>query len=173
MKHIKRFENHQPTNEVLGLALIAGVFGAMFAPSIYREAKNFWSKNVIGSKYKETGNVQKVPCQFNTKLISPAVKSLTEDERYSGRVEITLKEYKDIFGNICYGYDHCEGSESVGEKEAYYTAMYRSEELPRLKEWLSDGKRYEGKGTKLDLKPLDLIYIGDVRNMSSSGTPIS
>jgi hypothetical protein len=50
--------------------------------------------------------------------------------------------------------------------------MYRAEDLSRLKEWLSDGKRYEGKGTKLELKPLDLIYIGDVRHVSSGGTPI-
>lgn len=176
MKYIKPREtfdvNYQPTNEGFGLALIAGVFGTIFAPFIYREAKNFWSKNVIGSKYKETGNVEKVICKFNPETISPAVKSLTMSERETGEVQISLKEYKDIFGNICYGYDHCLGSESVGEKEEYYTAMYRSEDLPRLKEWLADGKRYEGKGTKLELKPLDLIYIGDVRHVSSSGTPI-
>jgi len=171
-KSSKTFDNYQPTNEGIGLALIAGVFGAIFAPGIYREAKNFWSKNVIGSKYKETGNVEKVICQFERETISPAVKSLTISERETGKVEIPLKEYKDIFGNICYGYEHCQGSESVGEKEEYYTAMYRVEDLPRLKEWLADGKRYAGKGTKLELKPLDLIYIGDVRNMSSSGTPI-
>jgi hypothetical protein len=172
MKHIKEFENYQPTNEGFGLALIAGVFGAIFAPSIYREAKNFWSKNVVGSKYKETGNVEKVVCQFNTQAISPAVKSLTASERETGKVEIPLKEYKDIFGNICYGYDHAEGSESVGEKEELYTAMYRLEDLPILKEWLVDGKRYEGKGRNLNVKPVDLIYIGDIRHVSSSGTPI-
>jgi hypothetical protein len=172
MKHIKRFENYQSTNEGFGLALIAGVFGAIFAPSIYREAKNFWSKNVIGSKYKETGNVEKVICQFDPENISPAVSSLTSSERERGKVEIPLKEYKDIFGNICYGYEHTQGSESRGEKEELYTAMYRSEDLPILKEWLADGKRYAGKGTKLDIKPLDLIYVGDIRHVSSSGTPI-
>lgn len=175
MKYIKTretFNVNQPTNEGFGLALIAGVFGAIFAPGIYREAKNFWSKNVIGSKYKETGNVEKVICQFDPETISPAVKSLTISERETGEVEIPLKEYKDIFGSICYGYEHCQGSESVGEKEEYYTAMYRAEDLPRLKEWLADGKRYAGKGTKLELKPLDLIYIGDVRHVSSGGTPI-
>lgn len=171
-KSSKTFDNYQPTNEGIGLALIAGVFGAIFAPGIYREAKNFWSKNVIGSKYKETGNVEKVICQFERETISPAVKSLTISERETGKVEIPLKEYKDIFGNLCCGYVHSKGSESVGEKEEYYTAMYRVEDLPRLKEWLADGKRYAGKGTTLELKPLDLIYIGDVRNMSSSGTPI-
>ena len=76
MKNIEKFENYQLTNEGFGLALIAGVFGAIFAPGIYREAKNFWSKNVIGSKYKETGNVEKVVCQFNPSNISIAVKSL-------------------------------------------------------------------------------------------------
>ena len=78
MKYIKTretFNVNQPTNEGFGLALIAGVFGAIFAPGIYREAKNFWSKNVIGSKYKETGNVEKVICQFDPETISPAVKS--------------------------------------------------------------------------------------------------
>jgi hypothetical protein len=170
MKHIERFENHQPTNEGFGIALIAGVFGAIFAPSIYREAKNFWSKNFIGSKYRETGNMEKVVCKFNTETISPAVKSLTSSERETGEVEIPLKEYKDIFGNVCYGYDHYENT--TGDKEEYYTAMYREEDLPRLKEWLSDGKRYAGKGKSLDLKPLDLIYIGDVRYVNSGGTPI-
>jgi hypothetical protein len=175
MKYIKTretFNVNQSTNEGFGLALIAGVFGAIFAPGIYREAKNFWSKNVIGSKYKETGNVEKVICQFDPETISPAVKSLTISERERGEVEIPLKEYKDIFGNICYGYEHTQGSESRGEKEELYTAMYRSEDLSRLKEWLADGKRYAGKGTKLELKPLDLIYVGDIRHVSSSGTPI-
>jgi len=174
MKHIKGYQNYDKTNEefLTGLALIAGVFGAIFAPSIYREAKNFWSKNVIGSKYKETGNVEKVVCEFNPEAISPAVKSLTAEERQTGKVEIPLKEYKDIFGNICYGYDHTQGSESVGEKEELYTAMYRVEDLPILKQWLADGKRYEGKGTKLDIKPLDLVYVGDIRHVSSGGTPI-
>ena len=175
MKYIKTretFNVNQSTNEGFGLALIAGVFGAIFAPGIYREAKNFWSKNVVGSKYKETGNVEKVICQFDQETISPAVSSLTASERETGKVEIPLKEYKDIFGNICYGFKHTQGSESVGEKEELYTAMYRSEDLPILKEWLADGKRYAGKGTKLELKPLDLIYVGDIRHVSSGGTPI-
>ena len=174
MKYIKTRETFQPTNEGFGfgLALIAGVFGAIFAPSIYREAKNFWSKNVIGSKYKETGNVEKVICQFDPETISPAVKSLTISERETGEVEISLKEYKDIFGNICYGYEHCQGSESVGEKPEMFTAMYRSEDLSILKDWLSDGKRYEGKGKNLEIKPIDLIYVGDIRHVSSGGTPI-
>jgi hypothetical protein len=172
MKHIKRYQNYDKTNEGFGLALIAGVFGAIFSPFIYREAKNFWSKNVIGSKYKETGNVEKVICKFDQKNISPAVKSLTERERQTGEVEIPLKEYKDIFGNLCYGYDHTQGSESRGEKEEYYTAMYRQEDLPILKEWLADGKRYEGKGRNLEIKPVDLIYIGDIRYTSTSGVPI-
>jgi hypothetical protein len=99
MKYIKTretFNVNQSTNEGFGLALIAGVFGAIFAPSIYREAKNFWSKNVVGSKYKETGNVEKVICQFDPETISPAVSSLTVSERERGEVEIPLKEYKDI-----------------------------------------------------------------------------
>ncbi len=173
MKHIKGYQNYDKINEELGgLALIAGVFGAIFAPFIYREAKNFWSKNVIGSKYKETGNVEKVICNFDKDNISRAVSSLTKTERETGQVEIPLKEYKDIFGNICYGYDHSQGSESRGEVEELYTAMYRSEDLPILKEWLADGKRYAGKGTTLRIKPVDLIYIGDIRRVSSSGTPI-
>lgn len=173
MKHLKRFnESNTPVNEGFGLALIAGVFGAIFAPAIYREAKNFWSKNVVGSKYKETGKVEKVICKFDKKNISPAVSSLTSSERETGEVQIPVKEYKDIFGNLCYGYDHSMGSESQGEKEELYTAMYRAEDLPILKTWLADGKRYAGKGTKLELKPLDLIYIGDMRRVSSSGTPI-
>ena len=174
MKHIKGYQNYDKTNEevLTGLALIAGVFGAIFAPGIYREAKNFWSKNVVGSKYKETGNVEKVICQFDPETISPAVSSLTVSERERGEVEIPLKEYKDIFGNICYGFEHTQGSESRGEKEELYTAMYRSEDLPILKEWLADGKRYAGKGSTLRIKPVDLIYVGDIRYVSSSGTPI-
>ena len=172
MKNIEKFENYQLTNEGFGLALIAGVFGAIFAPSIYREAKNFWSKNFIGSKYKETGNVEKVVCQFNPSNISISVRSLTKSERERGEVEITLKEYEDIFGTICYGYEHAQGSGSVGEKEELYTAMYRAEDLLILKEWLADGKRYAGKGSTLGIKPVDLIYVGDIRYMNSSGTPI-
>ena len=130
MKHIRKFDNYEKTNEGIGLALLAGFIG-LFAPTAYREAKNFWSKNVVGSKYKETGGVEKVLCKFNPRDISPAVSSLTASERERGEVEISVKEYKDIFGNLCYGYDHIEGSESMGEKMEYFTAMYRSEDLPR------------------------------------------
>lgn len=170
MKHIKRFENHQPINEGVGLALIAGVFGAIFAPSIYTAAKNFWSKNVKGAKYKETGNVETVVCKFDIKNISPAVSSLTSRERETGEVKIPLKEYKDIFGNICYGWNHTQSNQ--GEKEEMFTAMYRQEDLPILKNWLADGKRYEGKGRNLEIKPIDLIYVGDIRYVNSGGTPI-
>ena len=172
MKHLKKFnEQSSSVNEGFGLALIAGVFGAIFAPSIYREAKNFWSKNVIGSKYKETGKVEKVVCKFDKKNISPAVSSLTSSERETGEVEIPVKEYKDIFGNLCYGWDHTQAGQ--GEKPEMFTAMYRAEDLPILKEWLSDGKRYQGKGRNLEIKPIDLIYVGDIRHVSSSGIPIS
>ena len=172
MKYIKTRETFQPTNEGFGfgLALIAGVFGAIFAPSIYREAKNFWSKNVIGSRYKETGKVEKVLCEFDERNISPAVSSLTPTERETGKVEIPVKEYKDIFGNLCYGWDHTQGGQ--GEKPEMFTAMYRAEDLPILKEWLADGKRYEGKGRNLEIKPIDLIYVGDIRYVSTGGTPI-
>ena len=171
-KSSKTFDNYQPTNEGFGfgLALIAGVFGAIFAPSIYREAKNFWSKNVIGSRYKETGKVEKVLCEFDERNISPAVSSLTPTERETGKVEIPVKEYKDIFGNLCYGWDHTQAGQ--GEKPEMFTAMYRAEDLPILKEWLADGKRYEGKGRNLEIKPIDLIYVGDIRYVSTGGTPI-
>ena len=172
MKHIKTYESHyQPTNEVLGLALIAGAGLALFAPTIYREVKQFWSKHVIGEKYKETGNVEKAICKFDKNNISPTVSSLTVKERESGQVEIILKEYKDNFGNIYYGYDHSAPDEVLGS--AYYTAMYKSEDLNTLKTWLSNGKRYEGRGPVLEIKPVDIIYRDDIRHVSSSGTPIS
>ena len=101
MKYIKTHEsfnvNYEPTNEVFGLALIAGAGLALFAPNIYREVKQFWSKHVIGEKYKETGNVEKAICKFDKKNISPSVSSLTSGERESGEVEIILKEYKDNY----------------------------------------------------------------------------
>ncbi len=174
MKHLKKFnEQSSSVNEGVSLALIAGVIGTLlFGQAIYNKAKNFWSKNVIGSKYKETGKVEKVVCKFDKKNIAPGVSSLTSSDRETGKVEIPLKEYKDIFGNLCYGYDHTTKG-GKGEKPELYTAMYRAEDLPILKEWLSDGKRYEGKGRNLEIKPIDLIYVGDIRNVSSSGIPIS
>ena len=184
MKYIKTHEsfnvNYEPTNEVFGLALIAGAGLALFAPNIYREVKQFWSKHVIGEKYKETGNVEKAICKFDKKYISPSVSSLTSGERESGEVEIILKEYKDNFGNTYYGYDHSSPTDSLGNlttesgsQDSYYTAMYKAEDLNTLKTWLSNGKRYEGRGTALEIKPVDIIYRSVIRNASSSGTPIS
>ena len=190
MKYIKTHEsfnvNYEPTNEVFGLALIAGAGLALFAPNIYREVKQFWSKHVIGEKYKETGNVEKVICKFDKKNISPSVSSLTVGERESGEVEIILKEYKDNFGNTYYGYDHSSPTDTLGNfttnaspesgsmnQQSYYTAMYKAEDLNTLKTWLSNGKRYEGRGAALEIKPVDIIYRADIRNASSSGTPIS
>ena len=49
------------------------------------------------------------------------------------------------------------------------TSMHKAVDL---KEWLADGKRYAGKGSTLGIKPVDLIYVGDIRYMNSSGTPI-
>lgn len=180
MNHLKTWKSHNhhsytKTNEVLGLALIAGA--ALFAPTIYKEVKKFWSKNVIGEKYKETGSQKKVICRFNKANISPAVSSLTQGERQSGEVEINLREYKDNFENIYYGYDHQAAGYGQGDIQAsagsVYTAMYKAEDLATLTLWLENGKRYEGKGPVLQIKPVDVIYRSDLRSASSSGTPIS
>ena len=211
MKHIKNFNSYKPVNEGLGLALLAGVGLAMAAPALYTSAKNFWSKNVVGSKYTETGNIKQVVCEFDEKKISPAVSSLTESERQSGKTTIELQEYegpnleiakenkgkenkgkeshlttkfrnffKKALGNgdteqqkpsLYYGYEHVI-YDGIG-KGALYRAMYKAEDWPALEAWLKDGKRYEGKGYKLEVEPVDLIYVSDVRNVNSSGTPIS
>lgn len=193
MNHLKTWKSHvhqhsTKTNEVLGLALIAGFGAALFAPAVYREVKKFWSKNVIGEKYKETGKEEKVICSFNKKEISPAVSSLTQRERDTGKVEIGLKGYQDTLGNMYWGYDH--GSAGYGQEDlkapglrydqrtlfgagSVYTAMYKAEDLGTLKTWLENGKRYEGRGPELQITPVDLIWRSDIRNFSSSGTPIS
>lgn len=193
MNHLKTWKSHvhqnsTKTNEVLALALIAGVGAALFAPTVYREVKKFWSKNVIGDKYKETGTEEKVICIFNKKEISPAVSSLTKSERDTGRVEIGLKGYQDTLGNMYWGYDHGNAGYDQGDlkapglrydqrtlfsAESVYTAMYKAEDLGTLKTWLADGKRYEGRGPELQITPVDLIWRSDIRNFSSSGTPIS
>ena len=171
MRHIKNFNSYKPVNEGLGLALLAGAGLAMFAPALYDAGKKFWSKNVVGSKYTETGNKKQVVCEFDRDNISPAVSSLTESERQSGKTTIELQEYKDMFGNIYYGYEHVI-NDGIG-KGALYRAMYKAEDWATLESWLKDGKRYEGKGSELKAKPLDLIWVDDVRNVNSSGTPIS
>lgn len=171
MRHIKNFNSYKPVNEGLGLALLAGVGLAMFAPALYDAGKKFWSKNVVGSKYTETGNKKQVVCKFDRDNVSYAVSSLTESERQSGQTTIELKEYKDMFGNIYYGYDHVI-SDEIG-KGSLYTAMYKAEDWATLESWLADGKRYEGRGSKLEVNPVDLIWVDDVKNVNSSGTPIS
>jgi hypothetical protein len=60
MKHIKKFNNYEEVNEGFGLAVLAGAGLVLGANAAYEWARNFWSKNVVGSKYKETGKKEDI-----------------------------------------------------------------------------------------------------------------
>lgn len=165
MKHIKRFnENYDSINEEFGgLALLAGLVGVLAAPAAYDWARNFWSKNVVGSKYKETGRIEKVITKLPSE-ITPVVFSLTKNQRQSGEVETELKEYVDSLGNKFWGYDHLWSPEERADFNEYvascdlYTALYKAEDFDSLKRFLENSERYTGKGVSGKPNPIEMIY---------------
>jgi xanthosine utilization system XapX-like protein len=164
MKHLKKFnENYKPINEeVVGLALMAGLAGVLAAPAVYSWAKNFWSKNVIGSKYDETGKVEKVVTKLPQEIAFTAL--LSKSQRESGEVVTELKEYVDNLGNKFWGYDHLWSPDDMEDYNEYvascdlYTALYKAEDLEALKKFLANSERYSGKGVSGKPNPIEMIY---------------
>lgn len=165
MKHIKKFnENYVSTNEeFVGLAILGGLIGAMALPSAYEWAKNFWSKNVVGSKYQETGRKEVIVTKLPEKIARTVI--LSKQEREKGEVRTELKEYKDNLGNTFWGYDHlwAEGDfydyEQYLENADYYTALYKQEDLDSLKAFLQNPIRYTGSYDITKPKPIEMIYV--------------
>lgn len=168
MKHIKRFNQNDVANENLllgGLALV-GIFAGIAAlPEAYRWAKNFWSKNVIGSKYKLTGRVEKIVTKLPEE-ISPVV-LLKKSQVDAGEVVTELKEYQDNLGNKFWGWEHLWAEGNFHDHQQYltyadmYTALYKEEDLEGLKRFLENSKRFTGLGGLTKPNPIEMIYAGE------------
>jgi hypothetical protein len=162
MKHIKKFNNYEEVNEGFGLAVLAGAGLVLGANAAYEWARNFWSKNVVGSKYKETGKKETIITEL-PKNISPVV-ILSKTERDSGKVVTELKEYQDNLGNFFWGYDHLWAADEFSDYEDYlnsadmYTALFKSEDLEKLKSFLQNSDRYTGKYNITRPNPIEMIY---------------
>lgn len=168
MKHIKRFNQIDKANESIltgGLAFAGIMAGIAALPGAYRWAKNYWSKNVTGSKYKETGKVEKVVTKL-PREISPVV-LLTQSQRDSGEVVTELKEYQDNLGNKFWGYDHLYAEGDFYDYQQYlgnadvFTALYKEEDLPELKKFLANSERFSGKGGLTKPNPIEMIFVKD------------
>ena len=163
MKHLRKFnENYVSTNEefvetaIIGAAILA-------APAAYEWAKKFWSKNVVGSKYQETGKKEVVITKLPKKIAS--VNILSREEIESGEVRTELKEYKDNLDNTYWGYDHLyapEGDYFDFQQETeymdLYTALFKAEDFGPLKEFLQNPVRYTGTYNIERPKPIEMIY---------------
>ena len=165
MKHIKRFNQIDKANEnvLLGGLAFAGIMAGIAAlPAAYRWAKNFWSKNVTGSKYKLTGSVEKVVTKL-PKEISPVV-LLKQSQRDAGEVVTDLKEYEDNLGNKFWGYEHLYAEGDFYDYQQYltyadvFTALYKEEDLPELKKFLENSQRFTGRGGLTKPNPIEMIY---------------
>lgn len=166
MKHIKRFNQIDKSNEsaLLGGLVFAGIAAGVAAlPGAYRWAKNYWSKNVTGSKYKETGKVEKVVTKL-PKQIAPVI-LLKQSQRDAGEVVTELKEYEDNLGNKFWGYEHLWAEGNFFDFQQYlayadvFTALYKEEDLPELKKFLENSERYSGKGGLKKPNPIEMIYV--------------
>ena len=165
MKHLKKFnENYQPINEEIGgLAILAGFVGMLAAPGAYKWAKNFWSKNVVGAKYKETGKTEKVITKLPSQDQIPSVILLSVQQREAGEVITELKEYEDNLGNKFWGWDHLWndiGAQNWQSSDSY-TALYKADDLEDLKKFLVNTERFTGKGGLYKPNPIEMIYRKD------------
>jgi hypothetical protein len=165
MKHIKRFNQIDKANEniLLGGLAFAGIMAGIAAlPAAYRWAKNFWSKNVTGSKYKLTGRTEKIVTKL-PKDISPVV-LLKQSQRDAGEVVTDLKEYEDALGNKFWGWEHLYAEGDFYDYQQYltyadmYVALYKEEDLPELKKFLENSERFTGKGRLSKPNPIEMIY---------------
>ncbi len=162
MKRIKRF-NQIDESMLLGTLAVAGIFAGIAAlPEAYRWAKNFWSKNVTGSKYKETGKVEKVVCKLPEKIHH--IVKLTQSQIDAGEVVTELKEYQDNLGNKFWGWEHLWADGNFYDYQQYltyadmYIALYKEEDFERLKRFLVNPERFTGKGGLSKPNPIEMIY---------------
>ena len=156
-------ETKNSLNEAVGVALLAGFAGTFLVSGAYDWAREFWSKNVVGSKYKETGKTMKVVTKLPNSLHSGVV--LNKEQKESGEVVTELREYKDRFGNLLYGYDHLWSPDKFVDKSQYiqkaklYTALYTADDLPALKKYLENSERYASQDKKIAAPaPIEMIY---------------
>ena len=165
MRHIKRFNQIDVANEsiLLGTLAVAGIFAGIAAlPEAYRWAKNFWSKNVTGSKYKLTGRVEKVVSKLPEKIHH--IVKLTQSQIDAGEVVTGLKEYQDNLGNKFWGWEHLWAEGNFYDYQQYltyadmYIALYKEEDFERLKRFLVNPERFTGKGGLSKPNPIEMIY---------------
>jgi hypothetical protein len=161
MKNLKKFENFNQVNEGLGLALLGGFVGMLAAPGAYKWAKNFWSKNVVGAKYKETGKTEKLITKLPSQVSTVVV--LSVQQREAGEVVTELKEYEDNLGNKFWGWDHLwnDGAQNWESNPDLYTALYKADDLEDLKKFLVNPERFTGKGGLYKPNPIEMIYRKD------------
>lgn len=167
MKHIKKFNQIDAANESLlvGLGVVAALAGIAALPAAYRWAKNFWSKNVAGSKYKLTGRVEKIVTKLPEK-ISPVI-SFTKSIIDAGEVVTELKEYEDNLGNKFWGWEHLWAEGDFYNYQQYldyanlYVALYKEEDLEGLKRFLENSERFTGHGGLNKPNPIEMIYSGE------------
>ena len=165
MKHIKRFNQSDVVNEniLLGGLAVAGIFAGIAAlPQAYRWAKNFWSKNVTGSKYKETGRVEKIVTKLPEKI--SRVVLLKKSQIDAGEVVTELKEYQDNLGNKFWGWEHLWAEGDFYDYQQYltyadmYMALYKEEDLEDLKKFLANSERFTGRSGLTKPNPIEMIY---------------
>jgi hypothetical protein len=164
MKHIKKFnESYVSTNEEFIGAAIIGAGALLAAPAAYEWAKKFWSKNVVGSKYEETGKKEVIVTKLPENIATTVI--LSKQERESGEVRTELREYKDNLDNTYWGYDHLwapEGDyfdyQQYTEYADLYTALFKAEDFGPLKEFLQNPVRYTGNYNIQKPKPIEMIY---------------
>ncbi len=166
MKHIQKFDRFRINEELTGLGILAGVGLAFAASAIYDKAKKFWSNHVIGDKYQETGKKEVIITKLPP-LVSPTA-ILSDEERKSGEVKTEIKQYKDDFGNLYWGYDHLYSDEEYASWEEavaakdIYTALFKEEDYTTLKSFLQNSDRYSGKGVSASPTPVEMIFREDI-----------
>lgn len=161
MKHIQKFESFKVNEELTGLGLLVGIGLAFAASAIYDKAKKFWSQHVIGDKYQETGKKEIITTKLPALISSGAI--LSDEERKSGEVKTEIKQYKDDFGNLYWGYDHLYSEDFADPEEAVaakdlYTALFKEEDYTTLKAFLQNSDRYTGKGVSGKPTPIEMIF---------------
>lgn len=161
VKRIIKEQKNNPKriNEMTGLGLLALAGLSLAAPGIYDGARKMWSKYITGRKYQKTG----------------------EEIEIAGEV---LSEYESRDGEFFWGYDHNYDQDTKGfytqdeiPSGDIYTAIYREEDLPKLKRFLEEVKKgrkskekyysrelgYGSKEMHLNKpEPVDMIYVKNI-----------